>query len=341
MLADREGHIGWTLMGALPKKDVKDEEPSAWKELLDPSEYPQIYDPPSGFLVTANNRLLGREWQQLFGTQGFLNGIRSYQIQKRLRELTNCDEKMMLQIQLDDEALYFQRWKQLLVRLLNKTKDHDSRKIRLLDLVKDWNGHACHDSSAYFWIRSFHERIAIRVSARLLAPCYKVWRDFSFNTLDIEEPLWILVSEQPDYLIAPGFNTWDDELIAAVDDMLNDLPLDISLEGQTWGKQNTLSIDHPLSSALPFFGSLINMPQVPVSGDFWVPKVMGPSVGASQRMVVAPGKENEAIFHAPAGQSGHPLSGNYRDGHEEWLKGTPSPILPGKPQSQLVFIPAC
>lgn len=51
--------------------------------------------------------------------------------------------------------------------------------------------------------------------------------------------------------------------------------------------------------------------------------------GASQRMAVSPGREAEGYFHMPCGQSGHPLSPHYRDGHGAWMTGKPTPFLPG------------
>ena len=46
-------------------------------------------------------------------------------------------------------------------------------------------------------------------------------------------------------------------------------------------------------------------------------------------MVVSPGREELGFFHMPAGQSGHPLSPFYGKGHAAWVKGEPTPFLPG------------
>jgi len=42
----------------------------------------------------------------------------------------------------------------------------------------------------------------------------------------------------------------------------------------------------------------------------------------------------------PTGQSGHALSEFYSKGHEEWVRGQPSPFLPGEPQHTLELVPA-
>ncbi|MEI4920825.1 penicillin acylase family protein, partial [Klebsiella pneumoniae] len=58
------------------------------------------------------------------------------------------------------------------------------------------------------------------------------------------------------------------------------------------------------------------MPEEELPGDNRaMPRIQTPRDGASQRMAVSPGREAEGYFHMPTGQSGHPLSPHYRDGH--------------------------
>jgi penicillin amidase len=61
--------------------------------------------------------------------------------------------------------------------------------------------------------------------------------------------------------------------------------------------------------------------------------------GASERLVVSPGREERGTFHMPCGQSGHPLSPFYRKGHDDWVEGRPSPLLPGPPVGTPVVQP--
>ncbi len=70
-----------------------------------------------------------------------------------------------------------------------------------------------------------------------------------------------------------------------------------------------------------------------------MPRIQGPDFGASERMVVSPGLEERGIFHMPGGQSGHPLSPFYREGHAEWVLGQSSPLLPGSAVATLVLKP--
>jgi penicillin amidase len=112
------------------------------------------------------------------------------------------------------------------------------------------------------------------------------------------------------------------------------------LAGRTWGERNAASICHPLAGALPQAArGLLCMPADPLPGDGNMPRVQGPGFGASQRMVVSPGREADGIIHMPGGQSGHPLSPFWGAGHAAWVQGEPTPFLPGEPEHRLQLTP--
>jgi len=81
------------------------------------------------------------------------------------------------------------------------------------------------------------------------------------------------------------------------------------------------------------------MPADPLPGGSDMPRIQSAIAGASERLVVSPGHEAEGIFHMPGGQSGHPLSPYYRAGHEAWVKGAPTALLPGPVQHTLILNP--
>ena len=82
------------------------------------------------------------------------------------------------------------------------------------------------------------------------------------------------------------------------------------------------------------------MPPDELPGDTAMPRVAGPDFGASERMVVSPGREADGIIHMPGGQSGHPLSPFWGAGHDDWVHGRPTPFLPGATVHTLRLQPA-
>ena len=81
------------------------------------------------------------------------------------------------------------------------------------------------------------------------------------------------------------------------------------------------------------------MPATELPGDWSVPRVQLPLFGASERFAVEPGREEAGYFHMPGGQSGHPLSEYYANGHAAWVKGEPTPFLPGPAVHTLTLRP--
>ena len=346
MVADKHGHIGWSLIGAIPERrgfngtvPVSFADGSAeWIGPKNTKDYPHLKDPSQGFLYTANNKVLGDQWQEFMGQSGFINSIRAYQIAHKLAETSQASAQDMLDIQLDIKAPFHERWRSLMLSTLN-AHTHSASRQTLQSLLLSWDGTCSVDSAAYYWIRQFRKILSDKVVHRLLAPCFKAKPDFVLPYLDFEEPTWMIVSQQPAYLKDPRYASWQAELLACIDEMLaGHSAQDICRS--TWGKHCTIDMAHPLSQAVPFLHYLLDMPASEVPGDYYVPRVQSKYEGASQRMVVSPGNEASGIFHSPAGQSGHPLSPHYRDGQAAWEQGKPAPFLPGKKVHTLKLTPA-
>ncbi len=111
------------------------------------------------------------------------------------------------------------------------------------------------------------------------------------------------------------------------------------LEDCNWGRENTLAMRHPLSAALPFAAHWLDMPAQPLPGDSAMPRVQGVRFGASQRLVVSPGREAQGYFQMPGGPVDHPLSPFYGAGHDDWVAGRPAPLMPGPAQHRLQLSP--
>ena len=155
----------------------------------------------------------------------------------------------------------------------------------------------------------------------------------------IEGPLWRLVHERPAHLLDPAFPTWDALLLAAIDGTLELLTAGGPLAERTWGEANAADIAHPLATAAPWLGRFLTMPRDPLPGDTYVPRVLTPRSGASERFVVSPGHEATGILQMPGGQSGHPLSPHFRDQQRAWIEGVAMPLQPGDAVHTLTLAP--
>jgi penicillin G amidase len=351
VVADDRGRIAWTIFGRLPRRVGHDGRlPASWADgsrrwdgYLRPEEYPRIVQPAEGRLWTANTRVVDGDKLAKIGFGGYDLGVRAGRIRDDLRALEKAGEADMLAIQLDDRAVLLDRWRDLLLKVLSSSAiSGQPGRAEFRQHVARWDGHAGKDSVGYRLLVTFRERVTAAVLEPLTAGCRKADPRFAWQSLPQQEgPVWKLVSERPAHLLALRYKNWEELLLGAVDEVVADLQkLGPSLAERTWGEENTTDIRHPLSKALPLVGSWLDMPSEPLPGGWSdLPRIQYPDGGASERMAVSPGHEDEGYFHMPCGQSGHPLSPHYRDGHAAWSHGQKTPFLPGPTVHTLVLKP--
>jgi penicillin amidase len=332
VVAGRGGSIGWTVAGRIPRRTEDDR----WDGFLEGSEYAVLENPASGAIWTANARVADGEMLRRMGDGGYSLGARAKQIRDALLPLTSATEKDMLAIQLDDRALFLERWRSLFLDLL-----HEKGGLEDLERVLDegWTGRASIDSTGYRAARELRRAVLEEVLGTFAAKARRA--DPRFGVIQLrqpEGPAWQLVSERPAHLVAPPYRNWEDWLFAILE--RTTASWSRPLEERTWGQANTSKITHPLSSAFPLFlARFLDAPPRPLPGHTDMPRVQGPSHGASERLVVSPGREDQALFHMPGGQSGHPLSPYYLAGHKDWEEGRATPLLPGATTYALKLIP--
>lgn len=349
--ADDRGRIGWSLMGQVPVRAGYDSTlPSSWRlpgtgwtGWRTPQEYPRIVDPAAGRLWTANARTIDADtWVAFLGDGGYDLGARAAQIRDDLLALPNAGASDLVKIQIDDRALFLMRWRDLLLDLLDQQAlaDHPSR-VQARRAVEAWSAHASAADVGYRVTRAFRLQVRKDVFDALTAAARLKYPETRFTpSTQFEGALWQLVTQRPAHLLDPRYMRWEDALLASFDAAVDTLVKECGDIAQcTWGKQNTLRMRHPLSPALPFAARWLDMPADEMPGDSAMPRAQGPQFGASQRLVVSPGKEAEGYFQMPGGPVDHPLSPFYGAGHEAWVRGEPRPLLPGKAQHTLRLTP--
>lgn len=347
-MADTSGRIAWTIGGAIPRRIGHDGmTPESWSDgahrwdgYLNGADFPQVVNPENGRIWTANAPVVDGAMLAAIGEGGYADGIRARLIRDRLLAIPKATPRDMLSIQLDDRALFLERWRTLLLDSIGPSASAPQKEFREL-VDKQWTGRASPDSVAYRLVKEFRLTFVRRVMTSLTAPALAIDPKFDYTRLQRGEgPVWQIVAERPLHLLDPKFKTWDEAILDAVDFTIGQLTAGgRSLADRTWGEANTAEIRHPLASAIPFFGGYLNMPGDPLPGDVYTPRASTPRTGPSERMAVSPGRESEGILEIPTGQSGHPLSPHYGDQYRAWLNGEPTPFLPGPAVSTLQLTP--
>ena len=355
VVVDRDGRIGWTVIGPVPRRHGTDGRlPASWANgsmgwdgWLDGAAVPSITNPPTGRIWTANARVVSGKMLEAIGDGGYDLGARARQIRDDLMAIEKATPRQMLDVQLDDRALFLERWHTLMLQVLARHRGtHGARIEELLRRIEsDWTGRAAVDSVAYRLVRDWRSEVARRALLPLVAACAKADPAFDYFRIGgrLEGPLWQLVTERPEHLLEPRFGSWDGLFLDAAEGLLKELVGDDpnpSLGRLTWGARNSFAVRHPLSSAVPLFSRWLDISARPLPGDSNMPRVHGIGLSASERFVVSPGREEQGIFHMPAGQSGHPFSPYYRAGHDLWAEGRPGSFLPGATVHTLTLTPS-
>jgi penicillin amidase len=351
LVADKNGHIGWTIAGRLPGRrpgpsgvPQNSSDPAVgFAGWLPRENQPQVADPGAGFLWSANARVAGGAAAALIGDDGMNRGSRAAQIQADLQSAAQpFTPASSLAIQLDDRAVFLERWRALLSDLIDRSRsaglhDHDAAH----DTLIAWSGHAAPQDPAYRLVDLFREQVEARAFFMLVSPARLRAPGFHFSIpSSFEGPLWRLVQQRPMHLLASRYADWDAFFLEALTASEALPPGCHALISCTWGQVNAVHVAHPLSSAIPFLASVLDMPTVMVAGGREdMPRIQGRDYGASERFSVSPGHEADGYFHMPGAQSGHPLSPFYRAGFDDWARGKPTPFLPGPTAHSLILTP--
>ena len=340
LLADNIGQIAWTIMGKIPKRFGFDGATTrswadgtvGWDGYVEDRDLPREINPADGILVSANDRRLGKNYPYIIGHQ-FVSGYRAYRITQRLKQMQEINEWSMFELQLDTEAEFYGFYQQLALSVLTpKIVDQRPELRELRDYLLAWNGRADTDSLGFALLQKFRQQLADTVFTPFLTACKTADKTFSYSWLYIDTPLQAMLTEKIPNLLpdAEHYKDWDTFIRAQLQQSAQQLKAsypNIKFSELAWGKINKTQIMHPIFGSLPILGNLLNMPEEMLAGCGGCVRAVAPSAGASERLVVSPTHLDEGILQMPGGQSAHPLSANYRDQQNAWIRGLPIDLL--------------
>ncbi len=350
IVGDNAGNIGWSIMGVIPKKigNVGDTPQdwstgeNGWDGYVAYDDYPRVANPKNHRLWTANSRVVGGAMLSTIGNGGYALGARAQQIRDRLFEQEQFNEQKLLNIALDTEARFMTRWQDfLLTKVLTEqalAQHPQWQEVKQLVQVSPLTADA--NSVAYRVVRNFRLQVRNMTFESLNEHLKSLDDSYDFHTIrnQLEVPLWEMINQQNDNFMWLPRNSWTELFEEALTTTISAMTQDGPLAEATWGVENQTDIKHPLASAIPLFGYMLNMPIQPMSGDGFMPRVDGGSFGASERMIVSPGHEERGILHMPTSQAGHPWSPYFGVGHQNWVQGKPSPFLPEETKYKLTLL---
>ena len=357
--ADRQGSIGYKLIGRLPRRrggcpDLPKPGWSGefeWDGTVPYAELPETVDPESGFLVTANNRIVGDSYPHHI-TSEWLDGFRAKRIEQLLGEKEVHDLDSFEEMQTDVLSLPGLE----AARRLGRLHPRGQRERAAIERLLSWDGRLDPDTVAGTIYQAFLLRLGREVARCAIGDrdlCER-WLDRADNgfTPHTTSPwrwhshLMRLWEEADETLIG---RPWEELVLEALAGALDDLEerFGPDHDGWRWGKVHEMEFPHPLGDANPVLRRLLNRrlrtggAQETVSQIAYDPNDPYRAVWApSWRMVADPTDPDRSRWQMFTGQSGHPASPHYDDLQADWLEGRTQPMCGEGPWSELDLVPA-
>jgi penicillin amidase len=357
--ADRHGSIGYKLIGRLPLRrgGVPDlPKPGwtgefEWEGTVPYDELPAAVDPASGFLVTANNRIVGDEYPHHI-TSEWLDGFRAKRIEQLLGQSEEHDLDGFEAMQTDVLSLPGIE----AARRLGRLTPRGQRELSAIERLRSWDGRLDAETIAGTIYQAFLLRLAREVARAAIGDrdlCER-WLDRADNGFmpHVTSPwrwhshLMGLWEEGDEALIG---RPWDDLVLEALSGALDDLEerFGADPQGWRWGHVHEMEFPHPLGEANPLLRRLLNRrvraggAQETVSQIAYDPNDPYKAVWApSWRMVADPTDPDRSRWQMFTGQSGHPASPHYDDLQADWLTGRTQPMCGEGPWRELELVPA-
>jgi penicillin G amidase len=357
--ADRHGSIGYKLIGRLPLRrgDCPDlPKPGwtgefEWEGTVPYDELPEIVDPESGYLVTANNRIVGDEYPHHI-TSDWLDGFRAKRIEQLLGESDSHDLDSFEAMQSDDLSLPGLE----AARRLGRLSPRGQRELSAIERLRSWDGRLDPETIAGTVYQAFLLRLAREVARAAIGDrdLSERWLDRADNgfTPHVTSPwrwhshLMRLWEEGDEELIG---RPWEGLVLEALAGGLDDLEerFGPDPEGWRWGRVHEMEFPHALGEANPLLRRLLNRRlrtgggQETVSQIAYDPNDPYKAIWApSWRMVADPTAPDRSRWQMFTGQSGHPASPHYDDLQVDWLEGRTQPMSGEGPWSELELVPA-
>ncbi len=356
--ADRHGSIGYKLIGRLPlrKGGCPDlpkpgwEGEFEWEGAVPYDELPEVIDPESGFLVTANNRIVGDDYPHHI-TSDWLDGFRARRIEELLGASDEHDVESFEAMQSDNLSIPGLE----AARRLGRLSPTGQREVSALERLRSWDGRLDPDTIAGTIYQAFLLRLAREVARAAIGDrdlCER-WLDRADNgfTPHVTSPwrwhshLMNLWEEGDEELIG---RSWDGLVLEALAGALDDLSdrFGPDPEGWRWGHVHEMEFPHPLGEANPLLRKLLNRSlraggaQETVSQIAYDPNDPYKAVWApSWRMIGDPTDPGRSRWQMFTGQSGHPASPHYDDLQADWLEGRTQPMAGEGPWRELDLVP--
>lgn len=341
--ADAKGNIGYKPGVRLPKRVHNNPTLPVpgwtgeyeWQGFIPFEDLPSSYNPPEGFIATANNKTTNSVSYHIANL--WEPPSRIQRIRELLQSKNDFDPSDFKRLQNDYVSHFAKDLTPYILSAYNGGTHADARLETVLNYFRNWNFTFAKDDvpTAIFEVffnhlieNIYHDEmdddlfqqyiflanVPYRVTMKLLSDTSSVWFD------DIS---------------TPAVETRDEIVRSSLTDAMLDLSRRFGddIKEWRWGRLHTLTLKHPFGN-IKVLESIFNIGPIEMGGSgttvnngeyrFTSPYEM--TLGPSMRTIVDFADLNNALSVIPSGQSGQPLHGHYADQTPMWKNGEYHPM---------------
>jgi len=344
--ADVDGNIGYHTTGKVPIRAAGDgslplsgaDNAHEWTSYIPFDKLPNIYNPPSGIIATANGRItpddypysVSMEWEAPWRQE------RIYHVLESGRKFSAAD-MLALQTDIQSETLLFAA--ERFVYAIDHASKPSARAKQAAELMRSWDGRMLASSAAPTIAEN-----AIRHLRRLLlepklgsaqleqhaeadSELYKEtkkpvldWRTYTW----LQRSVWMenILLHRPKRWLPEKYPNYDELLTAAVEAAVNDPQAPKELASWRWGAFNAIDIEHPILSKIPIVKYWAGTGVNGQSGSGYTVKAVTPNHGPSERFTANLADLDQSTLNTVTGQGGNFLSPYFMDQWKAWYAGT-------------------
>jgi penicillin amidase len=331
--ADMDGNIGYQMPGLIPIRAQGDggmpvpgwNDDYAWTGFIPFDELPRSFNPEQGYLITANNRVIGPDYPY-FISKEWAPGYRA----QRIEELITSKDKLGVadfqKIHGDNANLLARA----IIPTLAEVPLERSEVAAMRDRLTQWDVQQNKDSVETVFFETFYYHLIPAIYEDELA-------DMAPHPSSSAKSLIETLMSQPDShwwdnVTTPGIETENDILAQALNEAYDDLieRVDKNPDKWRWGPLHTATFRNQTlgESGVGFVEAIFNRGPFETGGGgaiinatswggeepnpfnvVWLP---------SMRMIVDMADLNRSLTINTTGQSGHPYNKHYIDQAEDW-----------------------
>jgi penicillin G amidase len=334
--ADVEGNIGYQMPGLVPIRPNGDgllpvpgwTDEYEWSGWVPYEELPSLYNPPRGYIVTANNAVVDESYPHFLGVY-WAEGDRAQRIEDLLTAVIDGGGKLSSEdfgrIQNDNYSLLAESFTPLLLSL----HSDDPQIQAALDRFPDWDRHLQRDSVPAALFEIFYMKLAYELLLDQLGDEAMVnWLASGSKSLlhelalQPDHPVWLATGRSREAIaldVMADTVAWFEENVGG------------SLDNWTWGSIHTATFaSTPLGqSGIGPIESLVNRGPFAADGgrsivnaNSWSWSNPAAVTGhVSMRIIFDLANLDQTLAVNTTGQSGHPGHRHYDDMIPLWLDG--------------------